>query len=235
MKLLGIEIESKTDILAASAFILSVGSLFAQAVIILKGSHVKIEGPRQVLISSLDYGGGEKYIMLAAETTYVNVGTPSFADVLKEESARLAINNRSLKFISDDIVDLDSDSGKLIVKRESSWKPVQLGSGEVKTLVTSFVPQPDENGDATSYVKPEEFIGLIKAMKPSDAIDFSLKATTFNGQEITYSCNLRVGDFIEGFSAKGWSAPLCRNPKIFDSSTIGDLLGRLFLHASGER
>lgn len=226
MRILGIEIESKTDILAASAFVLSLGGLIAQGAIILKGPRISMEGPRQIAIYVKDYGGGESYLAIASTASYVNTGSPSFSDILKSESAELQVEGRVIDFISDDYVDLDADSGKLVISRQSSWKPIRLSSGDATTITTSFIPMPGKDGISSSFVTMDEFLSSIQKLGPSGSILFRLKSSTFHGQGIVYSCKLRIGDFWAGLSSRGWSSPLCRDSTYRESTPFGDILDR---------
>ena len=234
MKILGLEIESKTDILAASAFVLSLGGLVAQAAIIVKGPHVILEGPDQVLLHAYDYGSGHRYVSLAATSTYVNTGTPSFGDVLRSESASLLVEGKRFEFMPISFVDVDSKAGKLNIIRESAWKPVKLASGDVETITTLFVPRPGEGGNSSSFITLPQLLALLEKMSLSRSVDFSLVATTFSNRKIVYGCRLVNGDFIHGLRVKGWSAPLCRGGKSRISSPIGDVFERFTKYASGD-
>lgn len=233
MRILGIEIESKTDILAASAFILSLGGLLAQAAIILKGPRIELDGPKQVLIYTKSYNDGEAYVAIASKSSYVNTGSPSFSDILRSESAELQVEKRLIRFISDDFVDIDAESGKLVISRESSWEPLRLSSGDVATITTSFVPMPGENGDSSSFVDMKEFLSLTRKSGPSRSIVFRLNSSTFHGQGIAFTCRLRVGDFWVGLARRGWSAPLCRDSTYRRFTPLGDIFDRFSRLASG--
>lgn len=232
MRVLGIEIESRTDILAASAFVLSLGGLVAQSATILKGPHITMDGPKQVLIHSVEYSPGNSYVTISAEPTYVNTGSPGFSDILRSESASLLTDSQSFNFLSTSFIDADSESGALSITKHSSWKPIKLDAGDVSTKTTLFAPEPGQDGDSSSFIDLRTFIKLLGKKDQSATIIFQLHSMTFKKQELIYECELRVADFYSGLIEKGWSAPLCRDGRIHNKNPIGDLFGRLTSYMS---
>lgn len=208
IKILGIEIERKTDILAFVAFLISISSLVTQTANLIKGPEVNLEPPTQILINSHKYPDDKSYIRISAKLTYLNTGSPGYDDNIKSEKVSFSIQNREITLIGQEYIESSVENKTLKIERKSDAVPVQIKSGTVVSHETYFAPWPSNIDDAASNF--QEFSDFLKQIKTKEELNIKITSTTFGGKTITANCRLMTNDFIKHLETKSWSAPICR-------------------------
>lgn len=217
-RLFGIQIEKKTDILAFAAFVISVGTLVAQLVNLVRGPDIVLDGPKIVTLYSSPGGDGKHYIRLAARFTYLNNGSPGYDDFLKSESATILVDGASIELEAKDFVELSSHGKVMMRKRLNDATPVALKSGEVVSHETEFVPFPSRNSSNENFVSRAEFIDKLQS-----ATDLIIRFTvhTYGGQTLSRHCSLKPFTVLTwlqdpakaiGDETIGWVASPCATP-----------------------
>jgi len=206
-KILGIEIERKTDILAFAAFVISLGGLTAQVINFVKGSDVQLKTPSQILISSKPKKQGH-YTLMSAKLAYFNNGSPGYNDVTKSEDIYFTIGHQNIHLTAQNYIATEDKEGKLITTKISDADPVQIKSGDLVVHETHFYPWPSKTKDKSkNFIQYSEFIRLLKK-QPELIINFKIK--TYKNKKFNFSCKLITQDFIIPLEQKGWSAPVCQ-------------------------
>ena len=208
INVMGILIERRTDILAFTAFLISIGSLMLQTVNIIKGPDVKIEAPKQVLLHSAPYPDKKNYLRISAKLVYLNKGSPGYDDITKSEEAMLKIGNREIKLNAQEYIDSGVVDGQLKIVKKSDADPVQIKSGSVVVHETYFVPWPSKGKDSASNFI--EFSDVLKALKTQPELNVTFITTTFSGSKSKVTCRLLTKEFIHHLEMKNWSAPTCK-------------------------
>lgn len=206
----GIEIERKTDILAFAAFVISIGSLLAQTINLIKGPEIIFEKPRQVLITSHKYPDGNEYTRISSILVYLNKGSPGYDDITKSEEATIYVGDNKIRLFGQEYIDSSVDEKQvLIIKKKSDAYPVQVKSGGVVVHETYFAPWPDK--DETTNNNFIEFSEFTSWLKDNENIKVEFKIETFEGDIKSQTCNLVTKEFISHLEEKKWSAPVCKN------------------------
>ena len=215
-KILGIEIERRTDILAFAAFIISIGSLLAQFVNLIRGPDVILVGPKIVTLYSSQGGDGKEYLRLMAGLTYLNNGSPGYNDILKSERAFLSMDKKEIKLTAKNYIDTKSDGKNLVKKIEGDAIPISLKAGNVHNHETEFVPFPNKGGESNkNFVIVEEF---IKSLDQSSNLTIKFVIETYEGKKITKICHLQPQKVVKYLNdgsrtindiKRSWSANLC--------------------------
>ncbi len=94
IKLLGIEIDRKTDILALAAFLISVSTIIYTISIFIQGHKVNLIPPETIMLKKETYEtDGEPYIAVIATMAYVNSSKGGFNVVIKKEKVSFKIKS----------------------------------------------------------------------------------------------------------------------------------------------
>ena len=208
-KILGIEIERKTDILALAAFIISIGSLLSQVVLLLRGADITLYKPEQILIKSHEYPDGKSYMRLSATMTYRNSGSPGYNDTIRKEKVFFTINEKKYELNWDDYIDSTAKEKEIIITKKTDAVPTQVDAGSVVVHETYFAPWPAEGDDpSANYIEWNDFIEKISSQK---SLLFKFHFESFDGKKEEVSCKVVVSEFIKHLKQKGWSAPTCND------------------------
>ena len=208
MKILGIEIERKTDILAFAAFIISISNLILQFFNLVKGPNLTLESPQQVLIQSYSYSAnGKKYIRIAAIMNYFNQGSPGYHDIIKSEEAYIKFpnQNKEIKLNAQKYIHSKEKKGELVIETISNAIPVQIKSGDIVSHETLFVPWTN-NETNKNFIEYSDFLNLLVSNKE---INVRFISSNLKNQKKEVQCKLHTKIFLESLKQKTWSAPVC--------------------------
>lgn len=209
MKILGIEIKKKTDILAFAAFIMSLGSLIIQFKYLIQGSKLVFESPKNVLIMT----DANNDIRLSAKLTYFNEGSPDYHAIVKSEEAHIEFPNKTIILTASSYIrseeNKENKDDKPKIRKKSDADPVQVKSGDTVSHETYFVPFPTntDNPDQ-NFIKYPDFISLIEQYEQVDIRFISLDNKNKTREDI---CTLKTKYFIKSFKRKKWSSTVCIN------------------------
>ena len=207
IKILGIEVERKTDILALAAFVISISSIFAQTINLLQGPDVVLENPKQILFKSEAYSDGVEYLRISANLVYLNKGSPGYDDIIKGEEAFVRIGDVTFSLAAQDYVKSTNNNEVLTIEIISAADPVQVKSGGIESHETYFAPWPcGEHNESKNYISFSTFLSLIKNQ---DYIFVTVRSSTYDGEKLKTVCKLKVSQFIHHLESKKWSAPMC--------------------------
>lgn len=201
LKLFGIEIERKTDILAAAAFLLSTGSILFQIALFFRGPEVIREDLDSFTLyfekGTLPDRSESLLLNIITADIYMNKGTPGYDDVIREEYVTLSAGEWSVKLVPNQDVYSWSEGEKFHVKHKGPWIPTRVEAGHAVYRETRYVPSPDPQiiysdpaSAIASYIKQKDFIAILEQQihSPSPYIRLSRHAVTFGGSSMKDSC-----------------------------------------------
>lgn len=189
-------IERTTDILALTAFLLSVLTLTPQVAKFFDKSNIIVYLPDHITIVSHDFSNSIRdRVRFAVSLTYENKGNPRYSDVIKKEFARMEIfgkdNVATYDFIWSENISINDnpdDQTKLVIQTLSQSAPAKVAGGEIITHLTYFTPCPLNR---KNYLKWEEFIKLTNKSKK---IKFTIGFSTFGGETKSIACMMKLSN-----------------------------------------
>lgn len=191
MRFLGIEIEKRTDVLAFAAFLLSISSLLGQAVLLLRGPNILLDGPKNITLFFGDYGrqpGQTGFLNAISRQVYVNNGAAGYNDILKSETLRLGLSGLSLELKAHYSVESARsrrDGRRLEFTNRQPWRPVLIKAGNFQDTETIFVPYPSSTIDNT-YNLDGNNAGSTSNIDQGLKNDAKLQSPTTNSNAVSY-------------------------------------------------
>lgn len=212
LRFLGIEVERKTDILAAAAFIISITSLIYQIVGMLRGPDIVQFPPEQLLFFAEK---NDNSLHTATDMSYANKGREGANGVLKRVKMEFALGGKSYSFNWQDFEQFGNDGSQLTrsQSREPAT-PVVIKGGEVVTKEIHFASRtmlakdrPQSADIYSNFLKWDMFVAELGKVK-------ELNVTIIS--EFVGAKNQRVELFIrvtpslmEALSKDKWDSPSC--------------------------
>lgn len=209
LNFLGIfEIERRSDILAFAALLISLGSITAQGINMIKGPQVEMQAVDQVLLTSETYNFGKEkreVLTLIGKMVYLNHGSPGYDDILKTESVEVTVSGQPpFTLHAQEYVKTSKQAdGSLKVEVESDAIPARIKSGDVLYHETYFQPRVEDNSNK-NYVALNDFIrnGMV-----GETVEFTFTATTVKGETFKRSCKLIAKRFAPHLIGSGLARP----------------------------
>ena len=173
LRFLRLELERKTDILAAAAFFISIGGILYQIFLFTRGADV-IQFPPEQIVFYPDTSGTVDYINSGAAVSYVNKGKGDKSAVIKAERFIFSIAGRTYELRWQNFVDYSSKGNQLVIENAKPAVPAVVKSGEAITHETHFAPRslPTENGMDRSkfknYLAWNTFVTELEKVKELD-------------------------------------------------------------------
>lgn len=189
-----LKIERTTDILALTAFILSLLALLPKLLILFDYSDVHLYEPEGVIIVNHFFSKSRgNSVRFAIPLTYENKGNSRYSDIIKKEYARMIIPGQNGEHTYDFIWE-SNVTPKIKEKKPTDLdmnplglsKPFKLKGGDIETHMTYFTPCPTER---RNYLKWSEFEHLLAKTKQ---IKFIIGFTTINGKSKSITRNMKV-------------------------------------------
>ena len=221
MKLFGIEIDRKTDILAFAAFVISITQLIYSLYGFMSGPRVRLYPSEQILMKVVEYPRAGRYLMLNTRMAYVNTGQPGNNTAIGKETISFRIlgndgewrryEHQWQRFESFDLVGTSLRS----IKSEPAI-PVPINAGSAVSHETSFAPRSvpgKEGADKWKNFLPwEDFIAALNRMESHGIrrLEFTVTAEILGKKPIstTYEVDLDR-NLIDRLTRETWASPAC--------------------------
>lgn len=240
LKLFGIQIERKTDILAFAAFLISLGSVFYQLQVYLEGPDVVAFPPNQILLTTAAHEKGQpddpagQYLRVIARMAYVNNGQAGFNAVILNEQVSFELEGRDIEMRSQKYVSTWSESTEFVIEVLGPVRPHSIAGGNTFANEVVFAPrsvQCQQPGcdRAVNYVLLGVLIEEIRDyFKQGEALQYMPKRFNFVTEvvgeaDVVLACTVyfsRKDAERLANPAKGWVAPSC-----FDKPPAGGRAG----------
>ncbi|MBI1920123.1 MAG: hypothetical protein HYS23_03475 [Geobacter sp.] len=215
MKIFGIEIERKTDILALAAFTLALAGMLHQFSGYLHGPVVKLFLPEQVLIFADKIGAAQtEYVRFAAPMAYVNTGQPGYNAAIKSEAIRFTMAGRSYEQKWQEFGSSGSNNNNLTWKKNGDAHPFAIEAGSTESHETAFAPRTvlvrggeDPAARSRNYLKWDEFITGLSGNKE---FEITFVSEIYGKSPVNVKCKIYLTDaIVRTLKERKWVAPSC--------------------------
>lgn len=223
MRLFGITINTNTDVIALSAFLLGALSTVSQVslwlVVFVKGADLTLFQPEQVLFRAERFEPGKAhYLRLGARAAYVNSGASGYNAMIANEYIHLAFPDRqvlSQKWQAFKTFDIEGES--LAVTERQAANPFPVIAGNAAAHDTYFVPFRKNCEDASRYPDCSQWDNYWKwdrflaAMDQNDSVTVTLEAEVYGGEPETVTCIVTIDANVRDRLRENlWHSPSCR-------------------------
>ena len=215
-RLLGLTIVRKTDLLAATAFLLALGTTLYQLWGFARGADVTLYPPDRVVLFFDELADGRTIIRLAGDMTLINSGQPGRDAVLRDIDATLAIDGKPVsrqRWVS--FARLERDGTALTVAAVTSAHPLAVAGGSTVSQTVSFSPLPEGCGGtlpcAANFVDWRDFTGRLLR---GQVLRIGFEARVFGGRRpLTARCDVAISEALTfNLTANGWHSAACTEP-----------------------
>lgn len=214
LRLLGLLIERKTDVLAAASFLLSAIAIGSAVIATVRGPIVDLVPPEQIAILRHEYPQGLAVVRLSTRMAYINRARPEFSDAVRQERIEFTVGGVRYRQLWQSFVSYkptESDPLGLTVLQDA--QPEAIAGGGAVVHETYFAPRTRwGEGESPNH----DFLGwapFLEALKAMRALDFDIVAVTYSGRELRASCSVNLDGLEPALRNKGWSAPSCAEPR----------------------
>ena len=223
-KLLGIEIEKRTDLISFIALLLSilatVGSTFYLTYAFIKGAKVDMYPDDQVLITKEDCGrgDGDECLRLSATVAFSNSGEIGYDEVIRQLLVALKFSDGS-EYEQEwyEFVTFSNEDGHLKKGPVESAVPLQIRAQNALSRDIYFTPfrKPDcpvgekANCEWNNYLKWDDF---LKKLVIGENIKVTITAKSLDKEILEQeSCRVAIDKHLFDRLKKpnGWQSPSC--------------------------
>ncbi len=219
IRVLGIEIERKTDILAAAAFVMALGSALFQGAMLLRGPELILFPPEQILIRGEKYASGRVWVRFAAQMAYVNTGHVGHNAAVGREALRFSLGDDSYEQSWQTFESFHAPKGKLVSEERKAAHPFTVAAGSVVGHETYFAPRseriqgdprsrsPKPGAGARNFLEWDTFLARLSDLAQ---VDFEVEAHVYGKNALVATCSVQVTEkLLKRLEKRGWAAPSC--------------------------
>lgn len=217
LKILGLQIERKTDILALAAFLLALGGITYQIYGFLRGADVELFPSEQIFIIAAQYPEiSERYVRFDARMAYINKGYPGYNAVIRSESIKYSLAGKNYEQKWQAFESFNIKQSKLISVYKDDAHPIPIMAGRAESHDTYFAPrtircaEDDVNCDKyKNYLTWDNFINFLSEPEIKE-LQFELVSEIYGGPTLNIKCTIEIDyNFMEQLKKTGWHAPSC--------------------------
>jgi hypothetical protein len=211
---LGIEVERKTDILAAAAFVISITGLTYQLYGFFQGPAI-IQFPPEQLIFFPEKSGDRYYVHAGAQMSYVNKAREGKNAVVKLQRMTFDLDGTTYE-LKWQFFDKFANNGNQLIRSENPEPaaPIVIKAGEAVSKETHFAPRTlpvvNQSDSATAYknfLPWDQFVSALPKVKEFDVRIIS-EFYGFGDQETKVFVRITPA-LIKSLKVDKWSAPSC--------------------------
>lgn len=141
MKIFGLEIENRTDVLAFAAFLLSIATILNQLSSFIEGPEIKLHNSDRVLFKSEAFEeNGTNYLRLGAALAYTNSGASGYNAALIGETVNYSIGKKTYSQKWQRFITFDVDRKKLVAINSKPAVAATISAGDAIAHDTYFAP-----------------------------------------------------------------------------------------------
>jgi hypothetical protein len=210
MRIFGIEIENKTDILAFAAFVISMISIISQITMMIRGPEVHLFAPDQVMIHFEEYPEGKRYARIAARMAYVNRGAASYNDIVQLETVSFKLGDNTYTQVWQHFIQNIHEEEHVLLIEKTSVLPTPVNGGSLSAHETYFAPRPDLNTTIAQNKNFLEKATFLKALQNQDQIAFEFKAQTYADGWERVECVIDTKSCYHYLISSNHVKPICR-------------------------
>jgi hypothetical protein len=226
--LFGLVVVRKTDLLAATAFLLSVVAIIYQFYEFVRGANPQIFHPDTMYIYFDRYANGTTNTRFAGQISVTNTGGPGRSAVVRELAVKVAVGSRNFeqRWLSFGLV-TRNDTRLAITPKEAAHALVVDGGSAASQLVT-FAPHVRECATKSNLCSATENyvsdIGFLQELRQGAKVSFKFLATVFGSKRTLESeCSVLITeDFMETLAENDWYAASCASPGIASDAKLNE-------------
>jgi len=213
-RLFGIEVERKTDILAAAAFIISITGLAYQLYGFFQGPAVIQFPPEQVLFFP-EQSGNQYYVHAGAQVSYVNKAREGKNAVVKLQRMTFDLDGKTYE-LKWQLFEKFSSNGNQLIRsgNPEPAEPIIIKAGEAVSKETHFAPRtlsvvnPSDSGTAyKNFLRWDEFVSKLAKVKE---FDVRIVSEYYGLKDQETKVFIRITPaLIKSLETDRWSAPSC--------------------------
>lgn len=214
MKILGLYIERKTDILAFAAFLIALGSVLFQISAYVRGPSVRLFTPEQILISAHKFPNDKTYVRFGARMAYVNTGQVGYNATIRREVLRYTLGDQTYiqtwqRFIASDF----DEEGHLELKDQGVAVPFPVNASSSLSHETHFTPVVvhcpggPPNCEWANFL---EWVLFLRKLRDLKEMTFHLIGEIYGEEPVEVACKIDVNPaMVAQLERAQWYAPSC--------------------------
>jgi hypothetical protein len=137
----GLEIERKTDILALTAFIISMLTATYQVGLFLKGPNAKVLSPEDVVILQHELSENQVFVAIVAPISVVNTSDAQEPLLVKRMTATIDVGDRSISLAWFDSVEAPVTSAGIKLDKTQGIYPFAVDTKKISSQRVRFTPE----------------------------------------------------------------------------------------------
>jgi len=199
VNVLGLRVQRKTDVLALTAFIISLLTGLMQVVEWYRGPKIALYTPERVVIYSYPQADGGAVVRVAAQMSYTNSSSAQYSGSVKSEQVTLKIGAVSATERSVTFAQLRREGSHFSPAVISDAAPFPVsGGGSVShsTLFSAFpricAPVESKCDRYADFVNDDD---LTKALN-AERIELEFVADIYDGKLLSVKCYLPIDKFV---------------------------------------
>jgi hypothetical protein len=220
MNILGlIEIEKKTDVLAFTAFIISILTAVYQIGLFVIGPNAKLLVPEGITMVRFDDSPPQPYISVIAPISIANTSGAQEPLLLLRQTAVVQVGDRTIPLTWHDIIEAPISGGTIKFDNSKAVSPFIIDTKKVSSNLIRFTPQrkpcePDDTDCKPNqpFVSFEEFRSLyLKATQDGTKFfEVRLSAEFDNHKPVHVSCKIPMMlNHVKQLRNSGYFMELC--------------------------
>jgi hypothetical protein len=215
MKIFGIDIERKTDIIALTGFVLALAATLHQFSGYLRGPVVKVFPPEQVVIYAQKFGAANtEYVRFTAAMTYVNSGQPGYNAAVKNEAIRYNLTGKWYEQKWQELGSSGSKDNVLLWEKSGDAHPFSIDAGSAESHETAFAPRNVRVGEredpttrSRNYLKWDDFTAGVSGLKE---FEFTFVSDIYGQTPVRTKCTVYLTNtLISTLKTRKWISPSC--------------------------
>ena len=218
-KLLGIELERRTDLVAVTAFLLSILAAGVSASYLvygfIKGAKVDMFFVYDQVLIIKEPLNNKDYVAISETVAFNNSGEIGYNMAVKKVTLTLKFSDNSeyklrwhefVTFIKKENDQLEKGPAEPAV-------PLQITAGNVLSKDIYFIPFRKRCEDGKDNCKEWDYLtweDFLKKLKIGKKIDFTITAEPLDDDVLNSSCTVNIDEnLINKLKKNGWQSPSC--------------------------
>ena len=211
---LGLNIQRKTDVLALTAFVISLLTGAAQLIDWVKGPQITLYPPERVVIYTYLQSGGTPTVRVAAPMSYTNTAPAQYAATIKAESVDMRVGPvlSHQKWLS--FAQLRRDGSRFAPQIVSDASPFPIPGGSSVSHSTLFSPFPSDCAPRqeacarfSEYISEDDFTNSLDAGR----INLTFTSEVYGGSAQSVDCYVELDETVKTlWLANGAVTAQCR-------------------------
>jgi len=216
----GLVVVRRTDLLAATAFALSLSTILYQLWTFVRGANPAIYFPDTVYVFFDKYANGVSATRLAGQISFTNTGDTGHNAIIRDVTATIKIADRSIEQFWTSFATVTRRDTELVFDIKAAAHPIVVNGGGAASQLVTFSPRvkpcpaPTKNpcNESINFLSDTDFLKLASQEKE---IRITFSGRTFgSGRVIEANCTLSATeDFIQTLAKNDWYASRCVAPR----------------------